>query len=74
MQIKPSLPSFGSRDLSTSQAQQTTLGRQDESHAGKVLFERRKKQMQDMQTAVTKLQEMKKTPHLKKWPVNVRLY
>lgn len=42
------------------------MGERDESHAGKVLFERRKKQMHDMQTAVTKLQEMKKNASPKK--------
>ncbi|MDM7857893.1 hypothetical protein [Thiopseudomonas acetoxidans] len=66
MQIKPSLPSFSSRDIPTGQTQQAFMGERDESHAGKVLFERRKKQMHDMQTAVTKLQEMKKNASPKK--------
>ncbi len=66
MQIKPSLPSFSSRDIPTGQTQQAIMGERDESHAGKVLFERRKKQMHDMQTAVTKLQEMKKNASPKK--------
>ena len=66
MQIKPSLPSFSSRDIPTGHTQQAIMGERDESHAGKVLFERRKKQMHDMQTAVTKLQEMKKNASPKK--------
>ena len=66
MQIKPNLPSFSSRDIPTGHTQQAIMGERDESHAGKVLFERRKKQMHDMQTAVTKLQEMKKNASPKK--------
>ncbi len=66
MQIKPNLPSFSSRDIPTGHTQQAIMGKRDESHAGKVLFERRKKQMHDMQTAVTKLQEMKKNASPKK--------
>ena len=66
MQIKPNLPSFSSRDIPTGHTPQAIMGERDESHAGKVLFERRKKQMHDMQTAVTKLQEMKKNASPKK--------
>ena len=66
MQIKQNLPSFSSRDIPTGHTQQAIMGERDESHAGKVLFERRKKQMHDMQTAVTKLQEMKKNASPKK--------
>lgn len=66
MQIKPNLPSFSSRDIPTGHTQQAIMGERDESHAGKVLFERRKKQMHDIQTAVTKLQEMKKNASPKK--------
>lgn len=66
MQIKPNLPSFSPRDIPTGHTQQAVMGERDENHAGKVLFERRKKQMHDMQTAVTKLQEMKKNASPKK--------
>jgi hypothetical protein len=65
MQIKPSLPSFASRDILTGQAQQTALGGQNESRTGNVLFERRKKQTQDMQTALTKMQELQKNSSAK---------
>lgn len=66
MQIKPNLPSFTLRDTASGPAQQTALRELNESRAGNVLFERRKKQMQGMQDAVIKLQELKKNTSPKK--------
>lgn len=62
MQIKPSLPSFGSRGVPS---QLAGLGKQDEGRAGNALHQRSKKKMQDMQTALTKMQELQKNSSAK---------
>lgn len=62
MQIKPSLPSFGSRGVPSLLA---GLGRQDEGRVGSALHQRGKKKMQDMQTALTKMQELQKNSSAK---------
>ena len=62
MQIKPSLPSFGSRGVPS---QLAGLGKQGEGRAGNALHQRSKKKMQDMQTALTKMQELQKNSSAK---------